>query len=130
MEVKAVRKVVEKHALKMMRAIGIPHWKVNIDYARLEGTTAAQCNLERAKYWIADITIDCEAMEDEADVLRCLRHELLHVLAAPFAHYRAVLTAAMDPESDEWQREVELWRFAMEQHVLSLEKGLAAEVGK
>ena len=130
MERSEVKKIVEKHVKQMMLDIGIPHWNVTIEYDRLPYGVKASCDLDRAKYWAADLTIDHEKMDDKGDVLHCLRHELLHILAAPFQHYRAVMTAGIDHESQEGEREIELWRFAMEQHVLILEKALASEVGR
>jgi hypothetical protein len=110
-----------------LRAFGLPHWHIVIRYDRVtddhpEGfTVSADCRA-KPEYERATITIDPEEMGDEAELLRILRHELMHVALAPFNLYRGFAAAFIEQKSAADAQEDVIWAHAVEQGVRSLER--------
>lgn len=125
MDASEVKRIVDERIEPMMRAVGIPHWRITVEYEPLDEGVAASCNLNDADYWRALITIDPMKVDNEAELVRFLRHELLHVLAAPFQLYRQVAQGGLGGDGEE-----RLFRHAMEQHVTWLERGLTSHIGE
>ena len=130
MDASKVKETVDAHIEPLMRAVGVPHWRITVDYEPLPEGSVAEIDFQSVDYWRAFITFDPAKCTDEDHVIRCLLHEILHILAAPFVVYRNVMRAGMDAESPEGEREDRLWCYAMEQQVVMLERGLAADLRK
>ncbi len=118
--------IVEKHFEEMKADLGIPHWRVNVDFGRCARDDWEAESLVRPEYWRADITINHDLMRDHKHVIYCLRHELLHVVCGPMY----VLRDMIDLEEDERTQEKNhrIWTFCIEQMVANLEKGLARDI--
>lgn len=81
-----VQRIVEREIGPLKRKLGIEFWKIGLHYnLRGEGDhcTRAQCTTLVA-YNRARIEFDPDAFDDEEAVLDALRHELFHVVLAPF----------------------------------------------
>lgn len=123
MKTEEARAIVERHLVPFMAALGVPHWKVTVDYGRCERETwIVQCS-RNGDYWKAYITIDPAKHEDEEELLDSLRHELLHVLIAPFDLF---VDAALQhvPDGDASRAMDRIREHAVEATVRNLERML------
>lgn len=110
----------------MMWDLQVNMWSVNISYCRSEGRLAgakATCT-RKMEYMIATITIDPNMAHDEEDVLRSLRHELLHLVLAPFDLYMQTMFQAVTGDAALERIESKQWDHAVESAVVSLERML------
>lgn len=124
METSEVRAIVETHASAMLHLVGAPHWKVEIEYGRCDNPEwGAQC-YRKVEYWHAIITLDPERHDTEQDVLDSLRHEMTHLLLAPFDLYRDLMTQHISVDSPEGRQEGVAWTFAVEQTVRAISASL------
>lgn len=123
------RTIVERAIEPMMRQLGIWHWKVRVAYESPgEVDWIASCT-SRPDYNKAFIQIDARLLDDEDEVLKTLRHELLHIVLAPMDAYR-LMQVQHDPESDEGKRELAAWQYFLEQQVINLERACDGMAGK
>lgn len=99
MEVATAKKIVNEHVEWLRWALGLQHWTIHIVYKRLgtaEGQTVlGRCETNR-RYREATISIDNDEIESETQILRVLRHELLHVFHAGFETYRQMAHEMID----------------------------------
>lgn len=124
MDKSAVGRVVDAHMRRLMWRLQVQAWKVDITYGRPGGGRwVASCE-RAAPYLRATIELDPDAHADEAAVVESLRHELLHLLLAPFDQYRDLVTCALAPDSPMDEAERGAWRYAVEQTVGNLERML------
>ena len=122
MDQSAVREIVGRVLTPFSRALGVSHWNIVVDYGPCSVKTwAAECG-RNPNYNNAEITLDPEKFSEPADVEASLRHELQHIVLAPWDVYRNVLTEPLDTESPEGQREQALFRHCIEQAVLAQER--------
>jgi hypothetical protein len=128
MDASVVKGIVTENIEGLMREVGVPHWRIDVLYEGLDDGVVAHVDFRNVDRWRAEIVIDPAKCESYAHVIHTLRHELLHLLAAPFIIYRNVMRAGFDHNSDEGSRENRLWKHAMEQQVVMLERGLAARL--
>ena len=124
MDASAVRAIVNKRIERAMREIGIPHWRINVEYGPT-GTPhwAASCDRQGRDYWHATITLDPTKLDDEEHVLTCLYHELAHVLLAPLDVYRDAITVHINTDAAHTQEAI-LWTHAIEACITTIERGL------
>jgi hypothetical protein len=90
MDRSAVKAIVDREVGPLMARLGVPHWHVVVSYdlRQDDGTCRINGQCTRAiDYNKAHIELAPEEFEDEADVLKTLRHELFHVVASPFDLY-------------------------------------------
>lgn len=97
---------------------------IQLEYGPVD-TFAATCELS-LPYRRATIRIDPQQCADEAEALRLLRHELLHVVIGEFDHAGNVALALGDvrddtPEANAWDH---AWTLAEERTVNNLENVL------
>lgn len=119
MDKSEVKAVVELVIEDMVEALGIPHWRIKVYYRPCDNPNwEAQCE-RQPDYLRAWLTIDPEHMQDDAHVIRCLRHELLHITLAPFDLF---LDCAGNPDGTIDFREQRVWNHAVESTVTNLEK--------
>lgn len=84
MDKSACKAIVDANIRRLMWETQTQDWGVTIDYGRTGiDDTIAQVE-KQTKYRRATITIDHDEHDDEAHVLNSLRHELLHIVLAPF----------------------------------------------
>ena len=83
MDTSLAQAVVEANIEQMIVDLNVQEWNLRITYERLDGDTIASVHM-LADYKKATITIDPAKHEEGSEVLRSLRHELLHLHLAPY----------------------------------------------
>jgi hypothetical protein len=124
----ACRRIVEANIRRLMRALGVQHWNVIVAYEPAAGDhrpcdgyrAAARADIN-PPYNSVVITIDPALADTEAEVLERLRHELEHVVQAPFVVYRKLMRSHLRTEAER-ERERDLWEYCTEQGVLGLDR--------
>lgn len=127
MDESKVREIVEANIDAYLRAFGIPHWRITVEYwpaGEGVGSFVSPAAYEMAtEYERAAITLDPHQLRDEEQVLECLRHELFHILAWPFCLYRRTAWVPQIADgSDDDRREDKLFDIACEQFVRNMER--------
>lgn len=89
-------------------------WRIDIFTGRLEGNAVGEVRVH-SPYQRAEITVDNDKVDDEAEALRVLRHELIHIFCWPM-HAFADSTGDMDEERHK------NWTFYIERMVWSVEQ--------
>jgi hypothetical protein len=123
----AVKAIVDANIERLMRAFGVPHWKIRVVYGPCEQDHwQAEC-LRQVNYNFAEITINPHKHSDEAEVIESLEHELMHVVHSPFdLFYEVALQFVNDKDAlDALSR---TWSYCTEQTVVNLnrlKRGLA-----
>ncbi len=127
MDTSAVKRIVKKHLQPLQHRLQVQEWRVDVLYEALEGETNARTNFIYP-YRHAKVRIDPAQHDDEADVIRSLRHELAHLVLAPFDH--AINTAQRILENDDTASRAfdEARRFAVEECIVNLERMLDAKI--
>jgi hypothetical protein len=120
MDKSQVRAVVERELKPLIDRLGLGHWDIKVEYGPIGGDRSGQCS-RASDYEQATISFDPEKIEDEADVLKTLRHELFHIIHSPFDLYScAVDNAGLGkPMDDVLDR---IWRHACEKTVINIER--------
>lgn len=85
MELEQVKQFVQKKTKELCFTLQLQDWRINFEYITLDNP--ANC-APLPGYKKAIIQIDPIQQEDEADLLRTLRHELLHCFLAEQETYR------------------------------------------
>lgn len=124
MDASEVKRIVETHVDILKEALALFHWRITISYDPERDGWKASCDRNGGDYLRAAINIDPAKHGDEDDVVESLKHELIHLLLTPFDVYRNVLTAGVDEDSVEGQRELALWAHVVEQATVNIERGL------
>jgi hypothetical protein len=125
MDRSAVKSVVERELEPLMMRLGIPHWHVVVGYKPEaddgDFVVYGRC-ARRSEYNAASITLNPETLDGAEEVLDSLRHELLHVVLAPFDLYRKAVGPLLS--GDEARAEVfeVLFRHCVEQAVVCLNR--------
>jgi hypothetical protein len=114
-----VRKIVEKRLPAMQERFGLGRWKVRLEFVPREGHGDSADVSRNTSYNLATIGFDPELQEDEAQVVRDLRHELIHLVLGPIDVLWAQLTVGL--EGDRLEAATRAWRYAIEQTVLNVE---------
>lgn len=102
MDKSKMRRIVNKHVEQLRWALQLQTWKIDIEYCVLEGDSVASC-LTNAPYHQMTIEIDCDKLDDKDEVLRFLRHEMLHGL---HAEWDDLFVHVMECVSNKGQRAV------------------------
>jgi len=110
------RKIVDKHLRLMRWALQLQDWGMNISYEDKE--SPAEANV-KPDYEIASINIDPAKHNTKEEVLRDLRHEMIHILAAPFILYEQLVDECVDDKNRRVLRRY--FTYALEQHCLAIE---------
>lgn len=117
-----VRRLVDKHLARLTHRMGVWHWAIRVlPEAPEERDWKASCD-RNTTYNTATVRVDPASVRDEADLVASRRHELAHVVLAPFDVYRHALTARIRDGSAEDRQERLLWTYAVEQAVIGLER--------
>jgi hypothetical protein len=116
-----VEAIIARESQRIARELRVAHWKIAIAVGPTElgGSYSAECS-RQLPYETAEITIDPDLAHTEADVIGSIRHEMMHVVLAPFDMLWEVLTRGMDDKQRDQAEAV--WRFSVEQSVLNLER--------
>lgn len=124
MDRSAVKAIVGRELGPMCERLGLGHWAIRVSYdLRLDvdsGRVPGQCH-RLYDYEKVTIEFDPDGLDDEAEVLRVLRHELLHLVASPFDLYGdAVEKLTLDESTKDVLHRV--WNHAQEMTVVNLER--------
>jgi hypothetical protein len=125
MDRSAVKAIVERELNPLARRLGVSHWELTVKFDLRDGDggrgTQGRCT-KYVDYDKAIISLDPDSLADEAEVVRVLIHELLHIVLAPFD----VLVNAVGPvlKRDETLAAVldSVRMNAVEQAVVNLER--------
>lgn len=124
MDKSEVKRIVEANIDEMMRTLGVQHWSIAVSYEQPENPDwAASCE-RHLDYHKAIIKIAPDKADSEAGVLNSLRHELLHVVLAPFDLYREAMFQLISDRPEADRLDSRMFRFTIEQMVLNLERML------
>jgi hypothetical protein len=116
MDASEVRRIVEANVERLCDQLRLWDWHLSIAYRRLDGDAVAQCDVS-APYLRATITLDNDKMDTEDEVLRALRHELIHVFCWPMHAFGQHAHDMTDGESSD-----SAWTFYLERLVWSVEQ--------
>lgn len=119
MERSECKKIVEAHLKDLMWELAVQNWQVNIRYQELPERTTASVELNYAYEW-AILFIDPDKHETTEDVLKSLRHELIHLLLGPIEAYRLTLRELIKPKLHD--AEAQAAHTAIERTVLNIER--------
>jgi hypothetical protein len=125
MDRSAVKAIVDKNITPLLKALGLPHWKIRISYDgcpdSLSGVEDATADCVRLlDYEQASIRLDPTKLDDEKEVLFALRHELFHVVASPVDLLSNLLTYGLS--GLELERTERVIQHAIETTIRNLER--------
>jgi len=98
MDESQVKAIVNANVEEMRRALQLQDWEIKFEYHCLghgSDVTEAVCTPD-PRYNRAVIVIDPARAENEEEVLKSLRHELLHCLIAAIETYRKAVGQLLD----------------------------------
>jgi hypothetical protein len=108
-----------------MRRLGIQHWSVvvNYDLRRSDGdfTARGEC-VWHVDYNKATISLDPDSFSSEADVAEVFRHELFHLVLAPFSIFLNAVKPLMKGDEAKADMAESIWEHASEMAVIGLER--------
>lgn len=116
-----VRDIVDANIAKMQRVLQLQPWQVEVTFVRLGENVRGECRLDIGHRKIA-IGIDPDGLDDAAEVLFVVRHELLHAFDAEMELYRDAVRRLIPGDASDALDEV--FVFAAERLVLCLERML------
>lgn len=120
-----VKAIVDRELTPLCRRLGIDHWtiKYRVEARPADGDAGTLAKGECTRlvdYDDAFVTLNAEAFDDEAQVMKTLRHELFHIVLAPFDIFWQAVEQAVDAER--WKILDCIWKHAVEQAVICLER--------
>lgn len=125
MDRSAVKAIVDREIEPLMRRLGIPHWRITVSLEPAPQKDSGRYlsgHVDRfVDYEHAHVTLNPEAFDDESDVLRVLRHELLHVVLAPIDVFVNAVEATLEGHAAAPTLQA-VWTHAMERAVGHLER--------
>lgn len=128
MDASEVKAIVDRNIERAMGELGVPHWRVSVDYEAIETPNwSAQCDRRGRDYWEASITLDPSRFDNARAVVRAMYHELAHLILAPMDVYRDITSAHIVNDTAEAHQERVLWTHAIEGCVTALERGMLAD---
>jgi hypothetical protein len=129
----AVERVVRAHLPRLSGQLGLHQWEISAGYSAEppddDGSLKRGDCTRLIDYQSAHISLNPEAFADEAAILVTLRHELFHIVLAPFDLYTSAVERIELPEVAEELLE-RVRDHAIERVVAGLERmwvGLSAE---
>jgi hypothetical protein len=121
--------IVDRDINALLRAYGLQHWQIRIYYdlqseSDDDGSHYATLGRVSVKpaYEQAAIRLNVGEIDDEAQLLKILRHELSHVVLSPFDLYRTHATRGIKADSKEEREHDHLWDYCVEQAAINLER--------
>ncbi len=117
--------ILAEHLPRLSAALGLHRWEITVGYE--DADPDGDGHLQRGEctrlvdYESAHISLNPSALADQDAVLATLRHELFHVVLAPFDLYQAAVERAglQAPVTDLIGR---VWDHAVERSVAALER--------
>ena len=122
MDKSEVKRIIDEHIRFMVWDMQLQKWEIETTLDVLEDGDHAVCVADHS-YSRASITIDYTRCKDEADVLSTLRHELSHILHAPFDTYRRSIRHLVQDDGA-WEAMEHVYETAAEQTRTAIENML------
>lgn len=97
MDQSKVREVVNKHLKPIRDALQLSDWWIDVEYSSLADGTPAEVWM-KPRYRRALIKFDPAQQESREHILRNLRHELLHLVLAPYDLYSNAVSEMLDEQ--------------------------------
>ena len=123
-----VKAIAKAYLEPMSQALHVSHWKITLKVEKIKDSAAAAAQVfMTSDYDIATIVIDPTQCNSEEEVVRFLRHELIHLLLAPFdLHSETVREVIRQSETPDpgLAAEARVFTFAVERMVLNIERAL------
>lgn len=116
---KDASKVVEKEICHLLKALHLQDWKVEGCLGRAGGSDSIAEVGALDEYKVASITVDPERHDSLEEIAESVRHEVFHLLLAPFQAYRAALR---DANGEEFKDLPSLWDRCEEEVIRRLER--------
>lgn len=120
MDTSEAKRIVRENIHRLRDQLGLGDWHITTTYNRLGDDVAGRCTVH-SEYKRAHIEIDNDKCDDEAEVLRILRHELVHIFCWPMHTYGVHVYEMTDGRSND-----HMWTFTLERLVRSVEELLEA----
>jgi hypothetical protein len=124
MDKSEARRIVEAHLSRLMDELGVRHWTIEVKYDLRDedddGRAVGQCD-RLLDYDRATIRLDPDNI-DEADLLHVLRHELFHVVLAPFDLFGTIAEELTGGNAKLDKAAARVWRHAVEKTISALER--------
>lgn len=120
------QRIVEAHLDDYVHAFGLTGWRILVDYCGVGEPDSTgfrpdgRCHI-RLEYDRAKIELSPDNFEDADTLLDVLRHELSHLVTAPFRLYRDFAGSCV-PAGSPTAQEAIVWDHADEQAVRALER--------
>lgn len=98
MDESKVKEIVDANLKQLCWALQLQKWDIKVSYEHLhedDVISMAECTANPRHHWAA-IVIDPAQHKSEEDVLKSLRHELLHCMASLFETYRKAVGQLLD----------------------------------
>ena len=96
MDKSLVTEIVEANIDRLQKLLGLSAWVIVFEYHSVSDSDASgscDCLVERQ---VALIVLDPGMIEDEADVIEVLTHELIHCITSTFHTYKAAVSCLVD----------------------------------
>ncbi len=118
--------IVDNEAERLALRLGIPHWDLLIECVPLpddEQGWTRRGNVEiKPEYNKAHIRLNPEAFSIPPDVLKTLRHEMLHVVLSPFDQFLAIIRPVLERNKTVEKMALAAWTQSAEKAVINLER--------
>jgi hypothetical protein len=125
MDRSAVKAIVERELGPLKARLGLAHWSVTVDFDLREPSgnfsTCGQCNFH-VDYDKATIGFDPDRLDDEAEVLHVLRHELFHLVVSPFSIFMNSIRPLLNTDPVKSDMAESVLTHAMERAVINVER--------
>jgi len=120
-----VERVLIEHLPVLSHRLGLGEWQISVGYDSAlgnggEGVTRGECS-RLIDYQSAHITLNPDAFANDGGVLATLRHELFHIVLAPFDLYTSAVER-IDLSDDATELLDRIRDHAIEQTVIALER--------
>jgi hypothetical protein len=120
-----VERVLIEHLPVLSHCLGLSQWQISLGYDSTlgngeDGVTRGECS-RLLDYQSAHITLNPDVFADNGTVLATLRHELFHIVLAPFDLYTSAVER-IDLSDDVTELLDRIRDHAIEQTVIALER--------
>jgi hypothetical protein len=133
MDRSAVQAIVDREAGPLCERLGIERWSIRFSFD--PESTGDDGHLKHGEctrlvdYNSAHISLNPESFADEESVLGTLRHELFHVVLAPFDLYSSSVDRALEAGAPVREILDRVWDHACERGVINLERMYVGLIG-
>lgn len=117
-----LRGIVAEHMPALIKRLALQNWEITIRFGPTPDPKWAMTIDRESAYNLATITLDASKIRDGNHALKCLLHELIHIVLAPMDLFFAMTREHHSQELDA------AWNYALEQTIVGIEQGLAQDI--